>query len=54
MNGSVDPGSNDGFQVVNQGLQKPTMYGELPLYGNNDRESSGALQPHGERGVQPN
>jgi len=50
INGPVDPGSNDGFHAVNQGLQKPTMYGELPLYDENDRKSSGALQPYGDRG----
>ncbi len=29
------------------------MYGEVPLYGNYDRNPSGTLQPHGEQGVYP-
>ncbi|KAI9455330.1 hypothetical protein BJY52DRAFT_651150 [Lactarius psammicola] len=53
INGPADPRANDGFHVANQGFQKSTMYGEVPLYGNYDRNSSGALQPHGERGVLP-
>lgn len=53
INGPVNPGSNDGSHTANQGFQKPAMYGEVPLYSNYDGNSSGALQSHGERGVQP-
>ncbi|KAH9041119.1 hypothetical protein EDB84DRAFT_1559732 [Lactarius hengduanensis] len=51
INGPVNPGSDDGFHAANQGFQKPTMYGELPLYGNHVRSSRGALQPHGDHSV---
>ena len=47
INGPVDPGSNDGFHIVNQGFQKDA---EVPLYDIYDRNSSELL---GERGVQP-
>jgi len=50
INGPVDPDSKDGFHAVNQGFQKESMYGEVPLYSDYDRNSSEAL---GERGVQP-
>ncbi|KAH8988027.1 hypothetical protein EDB92DRAFT_1873397 [Lactarius akahatsu] len=51
INGPVNPGSDDGFHAANQGFQKPTMYGELPLYGTHVRNSRGTLQPHGDHSV---
>ncbi|KAI9428569.1 hypothetical protein H4582DRAFT_640254 [Lactarius indigo] len=51
INGPVNPGSDNGFHAPNQGFQKPTMYGEVPLYGKPVRNSRGALQPHGDRSV---
>lgn len=51
INGPVDPGYNDGPHVlVDQGVQKPPAYGEVPLYGNYDRNAG---RPYGECGVPP-
>ncbi|KAN0128746.1 hypothetical protein V8E53_013467 [Lactarius tabidus] len=50
INGPADPGSSDGFDVVNQGFYKANVYGEVPLYDNYDGNSNELL---GERGVQP-
>ncbi|KAI0267148.1 hypothetical protein BC834DRAFT_98920 [Gloeopeniophorella convolvens] len=46
INGPIDPSANNGFPGVQQGFQKPNMYGDVPLYGNYNGPPNGATPPY--------